>query len=74
MKYRLTVESFEANPQYEEELRTWNTDRFLGRNVQFGFDDGNRGPQPVKVDRTLQIELTDEEWEKVKQAVLETFI
>lgn len=67
MKYRLTVEQFEPNAAYAEELKKWNDER-RWMNSSGNFDNG---PQPQTVIRVLTVELSDEEFAAVKQATLE---
>jgi len=68
MKFRLTVEQFEPNANYEDELQKWNNER---RYSPPGFGYEPRGPEPVNVVRVLTCEITAEEFAAVKKAALE---
>lgn len=65
MKYRLQVERIEVNSNYAEELKGFNDSRrYLDQ-----FNQGG-GPERETVTRTLMTELTYDEFEAVKKAVL----
>jgi hypothetical protein len=64
--YRLHITRFEPNPNYAEELKAWNDTRRYGPPF-----DGASGPMPDRELRSLEVVLTDEEFEAVKRAVLE---
>ncbi len=68
MKYKITIERLIEDPEFAENLKEYNSDRsrYCGSNLV------NR-PSEFKVDRVLEVELTEEEYTKMKQEVITIF-
>jgi hypothetical protein len=63
VKYRLTVEQFEPNPDFAKELAEYNArERYMGNDKSY--------PTAERQVRVLTCELTDEEFAAVKKAAL----
>lgn len=76
--YRLTVVKRIPNTNYaeqvEEQRQRWAKDR--NRRNNYGIEDMDMfvpNVTPVIDERTLEVELTAEEYDAIKQAVIETF-
>lgn len=67
--YKLTVTKQEENPNYTEEVKLYKQ----SRNGFYGGQSDLTHPQKVFESSKLEVELTDEEYEAIKQAVLSTF-
>ena len=66
--YKLTVTKLVPNENYEEEVKNYN-ERFRGYNPsKLEISDY---PSRTRPEKSLEVELTDEEFTKVKRAVLE---
>jgi hypothetical protein len=70
MKYKLTVIKYEKNDNYEAEMAKWKEQRssFYGRNEP-SFDE----PRLETAGRSLEVFLTEEEYNEVKKSVLSIF-
>lgn len=68
MTYKLTIVSFEPNHNFEEELKDFREKNRYGRT-----DFNDSGPQKEIVRNTLEVHLTEEQFETVKKAVISTF-
>lgn len=71
MKYKITIIKYEKNENYEEEMAKFKEDNIYKR-----FRDLNMGPEEPsleKASRSLEVFLTEEEYNAVKKSVLETF-
>lgn len=71
MKYKITVLKFEENEDYEEELAKWR--ERSGFNFHNNFNNFPEEPRRETAVRSLDVFLTEEEYEAVKKAVLSTF-
>jgi len=67
MKYKLTVVSLTENPKYAEELEAANSRR---QYPQYGGE-GVSFPHQFIENRTLEVELTEQEYKAVRKAVIE---
>ena len=72
MKYKLIVIKYEKNENYEEEMAKWKDNQGYFCRSQFDRVDGR--PSLENSVRSLEVFLTDEEYNAVKEAVLKTFI
>lgn len=72
MKYRLTIEQFGANPNYETEMESYR-ESSRRRNDYMGHD-SSMYPPPSReaVVKVLSVEVTDAEFAAIKKAALET--
>jgi hypothetical protein len=61
--YRLRIEKFIPNPNYKEELKTADMTGMFWR-------PGAPGPQLETIVRSLEVEITDEQFEAVRKAVI----
>lgn len=61
--YRLRIEKFVENPTYREELKQADMTGMFYR-------PGAPGPQPETIIRSLEVEITDEQFEAVRKAVI----
>lgn len=69
MKYKLTIIKYEDNKNYESELAKYKEDsRYYNR----GFSEIDI-PQKEIAERSLEVFLTEGEYEKVKQEVIKIF-
>jgi hypothetical protein len=70
MKYKLTVIKYEDNINYEKEMAEWKEKEY-----RRGFmNDSQQGiPDKETAERSLEVFLSDEEYEKVKQEVIKIF-
>jgi len=64
MEYKIIVTRYEENKDYEAELKQWENNR--------GYN-GTPRPEQMLEKRTLEVFLTEEEYNAVKKSVLETF-
>lgn len=72
-KYTLTVIKHEKNENYEAELADYKEkNRYGNFSARNWYEDS--APRPQKTSRSLEVVLTKEEYEKVKQSVLTEFI
>jgi len=69
MKYKLKVLKTEDNPDFEEDLRRWREDI---RYPRFNSEIQNEPPREF-IRNAMEVELTDEQFEAVKKAVIEAF-
>ena len=69
MNYNLTITKTEPNPNYKEELKKWKDDQRWGRTIP----DERGWPQPEIVHDVLKVELTEEQFKKVKAEVFKVF-
>lgn len=77
MRYVLQITRQEASPDYgqllkayEEQRATWTRQ---GRSWAYQGEDALTKPEPFVSSGVLAIELTEEQWQAVKKAVLETW-
>lgn len=76
MTYKLTVIKYEKNENYESDLAKYKEEQ---RREQYGFSRHYdkpelwTEPQPEKITRSLEVVLTEEEYEKVKEGVISCF-
>ena len=72
MKYKITIIKYEKNDNYEAEMTKWKEDN---RNGYFPQRNGysEDAPKPENTTRSLEVLLTEEEYNAVKKSVLETF-
>ncbi|MFA6550885.1 MAG: hypothetical protein WCT36_06075 [Candidatus Gracilibacteria bacterium] len=70
MKYKLTVIKYEDNISYEKDMAEWKT-----KTEGYQYRGMDVVPQPDKetAERSLEVFLSDEEYEKVKQEVIKIF-
>ena len=73
MKYKLTVIKYEDDKDYESKLAEWkdkNEGYMRGR-----FVNETNEPMPINeiATRSLEVVLTDEEYEAIKQGVVKIF-
>lgn len=66
MAYQLTIVQREPNPEYQSQLAAYEDKRRYG-----GYSDGSSYPSMEREVRRLDVTLTDEEYARVKRAVLE---
>lgn len=71
MKYKITVIKYDKNPDYESEMAKYKEAQAQYR----GFRDEpmREEPSTTKAERSLEVFLTEEEYNAVKKAVLTTF-
>lgn len=67
MYYQLTVIKKEPNQEYAAQLEEYSRKSIYARNYP------EREPQETVTRDVLMVELTPDQWEAVKQAVLKTF-
>ena len=75
MNYQITVVKMEKNPNFEAELAKWKEENSRGYGIK-GYNNGEiiqMYPQETFPKNTLMVELTEEEYAKVKEAVISTF-
>lgn len=63
--YRIKVEKIQPNPNYNDELREYNSISY--RNPH------NEIPEKFKTVRCLEVELESEEYKKVKSEIIQIF-
>ena len=69
-KYRLVIVKFEGNEKFEEELAKFKENR----NGYYGRNDMNmQEPRPIKETRSLEVVLTEKEFQNIKNAVITEF-
>ena len=71
MKYKLTVIKYEKNDNYEAEMAKWKErrdDRYAMMKEP-SYDE----PRMERADRSLEVFLTEEEYEAVKAGVVKVF-
>lgn len=66
--YKLQVTKFVKNDNYEEEMKEYKM-----RTVYGNYSGNIDHPYDTKEERHLEVLLTDEEYEAIKQAVIKTF-
>lgn len=69
MKYKLTVIAYDNNENYEKELAEFKDRSRMG----WGLNHLDEGPQPTKIEKSLEVVLTEDEFKKVKESVIEGF-
>jgi len=62
--YKLTITKTVENPDYKEQLKLYN-DKWSGSNMDY--------PQKYIPERSLEVELTDEEFTKLKSETIKIF-
>lgn len=62
--YKLLITRTIENPDYKEQLESYN-DKWSGRNMEY--------PQKYIPERSLEVELTDEEFKKLKAETIKIF-
>ena len=73
MKYKFTIIKYEKNENYEAEMAKWKEDRNgYGRMTKFNEPDLNE-PRMEVAERSLEVFLTEEEYQKVKSEVIKVF-
>ena len=72
-KYQLTITTFE--PLAQEEKAELDEARKFGRGLERGMDEPSRynAPPGMKLERVLNVVLTEDEWARVKKAVIGEF-
>lgn len=68
MKYQIIVIKFEDNAEYEVEMAKYKADTQYGMNRMM-----NDMPYKEKAIRSLEVMLTDEEYQKVKEEIIKVF-
>lgn len=74
MKYKLTVIKYEKNENYESEIAKWKE-----RTTSYGYSKMNmdelhrQEPQEQTATRSLEVFLTEEEYQAVKNGVITVF-
>lgn len=63
--YRIKVEKIQPNPNYNDELREYNSISY--RNID------SEMPEKFKTVRCLEVELESEEYKKVKSEIIQIF-
>lgn len=67
MSYKMIVVRLEENPNYEHDCDEWKKDNR-------GFNNfSNYHPSKFIEVGKLDVVITDQEWQKVKKAIIETF-
>ena len=71
MKYKLTVIIYDKNENYEAEMAKWKEGNWRGyrNNIEPDFD----ALSTQKAERSLEVFLTEEEYDKVKSEVIKVF-
>jgi hypothetical protein len=69
MKYKLTVIKYEEDKGYEEKLAKWKEDTDWQGHQRYN----EVKPERELCTRSLEVFLSDEEYEKVKQEVIKIF-
>lgn len=69
MKYKLTVIKYDKNENYEAEMAKWKESMPMMR----GYEPMRDEPRTEIADRSLEVFLTEEEYNAIKKGVLETF-
>lgn len=76
MRYKITVIKYENNENYESELATYKEEQ---KRDTYGFTRPYDKPElwaepkPEKASRSLEVVLTEEEYDKVKAEVIKVF-
>ena len=76
MKYKLTVLRYEKNEDYEAEMAKWKEQKNMGMGMMYNDRSRNEysdEPRMEKSTRSLEVCLTDDEFEAVKKGVLSVF-
>lgn len=70
MKYKITVIKYDTNPDYEAEMAKWKESKkeWMYRNEPISDE-----PSIKRAERSLEVFLTEDEYNEVKKAVLATF-
>ncbi len=72
MNYQITIVRTEKNENFAEDMKKYEESRRF--NGDFGRDRTSAMPPQEEVRKNvLMVELTKEEWEKVKSEVIKTF-
>jgi hypothetical protein len=71
MKYKLTVIKYEEDKDYEKRLAEWKENN--DRNSRYHNERNEPMPINETATRSLEVFLTDEEYEKVKQEIIKIF-
>ena len=68
---KLSITKFDKNEKYDEQLEKYERTRkeSMYRNFEQSFD----RPSPEKVDSILEVEVSEEQFEAIRKAVLEKF-
>ena len=71
-KYKLSVIKYEENKNYEAQMASWKEKRgdIYGRSIR---ERDEIEPQPEDVTRSLDVVLTEAEYQKVKKEVITVF-
>lgn len=71
MKYKITVIKYDKNPDYEAEMAKWKE----SHEKSWGYRNEPVRDEPSlqRAERSLEVYLTEEEYNEVKKAVLATF-
>lgn len=72
MKYKITVIRYDENIDYEKEMAEYKENS--ARDIMYQrFDERISPPEKELPSRSLEVFLTEEEYNAVKKSVLETF-
>jgi len=72
MKYKITIIKYEKNENYEEEMAKWKESTTINYGY-IGSAPMKNEPQIEVAKRSLEVFLTEEEYNAIKKSVLETF-
>ena len=76
MNYKITVIKYEQNENYESELAKYREEQkrdAFGYSRPYDKPELWTEPKPEKASRSLEVVLTEEEYEKVKSEVIKVF-
>lgn len=69
---KLRITKFDKNEKYDEQLEKW--ERARKQSIYGNFNEPSFvRPSPDKVDLILEVEVTEEQFEAIRKAVLENF-
>lgn len=71
MKYKLTVIKYDKNPNYEAQMAKWKESQ--ERNYGYRNEPIREEPSLETAERSLEVFLTEEEYNKVKEGVIKVF-
>lgn len=71
MKYKITVIKYDKNPDYEAEMAKWKE----SQEKSWGYRNEPERDEPSlqRAERSLEVFLTEEEYNEVKKAVIAVF-
>lgn len=70
-KYKITIIKYGRNQDYEAEMAKWKENQ--DKNWGYRNEPIREEPSLQKAERSLEVFLTEEEYNEVKRAVLSTF-